>query len=59
MKGKPLRAGFYLRKKLKAGSRVAGPAVVIEYSATTLLPENFDAHVDEYLNLLIEPSRNG
>jgi N-methylhydantoinase A len=56
--GKPVRTGFYLRNKLSAGSRILGPAVVIEYSATTLLPTDYEARVDEYLNLLIEPRGN-
>jgi N-methylhydantoinase A len=45
---------FYDRERLQAGWRIPGPAVIVEYSATTLLPPNWQAHVDRYGNLLLE-----
>ena len=55
--GGPVLTRFYLRTKLKAGNEVQGPAVIVEYSATTLIPNGYRASVDQYLNLLIEPNR--
>lgn len=52
--GKEEHTRFYLRGRLKPGNRIAGPAVIAEYSATTLIPPGFEASVDEYLNLVIE-----
>ncbi len=49
---RPVR--FYLRQQLQAGNRMEGPAVVLEYSATTWIPAGFEAHVDPWLNLVIE-----
>ena len=45
---------LYLRDELRAGHIISGPAVITEYSATTYLPPESDARVDEYLNLLVE-----
>lgn len=55
--GGPVLTRFYLRTKLKAGNEVQGPAVIVEYSATTLIPAGYRASVDKFLNLLIEPNR--
>ena len=49
---------FYDRERLGAGSRIAGPAVVIEYSSTTVVPPGFECRADEYLNLVVT-SRGG
>jgi N-methylhydantoinase A len=46
---------FYDRSKLLAGNRIPGPAVVTEYSATTLLPPNWIGRVDRTGNLILEP----
>jgi len=52
---KPVK--FYIRNKLAAGNRFEGPAVVVEYSATTWVPEDFSVTVDRWLNLVIEPRK--
>ena len=44
----------YNRAKLTAGDKFQGPAVVVEYSATTYLPPDCAATVDDLLNLVIE-----
>jgi N-methylhydantoinase A len=44
----------YSRDLLTAGDRFAGPALVTEYSATTVLPPGCEATVDVYGNLIIE-----
>ena len=50
---------FYDRERLGAGSRIAGPAVVIEYSSTTVVPPGYECRVDEYLNLVLVCKRRG
>lgn len=47
----------YHRALLRAGNRFAGPAVVTEYSGTTLVPPGWRAHVDSYENLLLSLAR--
>lgn len=42
------------RDLLSSGNSFEGPAVVHEYSATTVLPPGCQAEVDEYSNLVIE-----
>jgi N-methylhydantoinase A len=41
------------RSALRAGNVVSGPALVFEYSASTVIPPGFTGRVDAYLNLLI------
>ncbi|HZS56541.1 MAG TPA: hydantoinase/oxoprolinase family protein [Bryobacteraceae bacterium] len=52
--GEWVRGVVYDREKLHPGDRFAGPAVVVEYSATTFLPPGCSASVDAYSNLIIE-----
>ncbi|MGD0907412.1 MAG: hydantoinase/oxoprolinase family protein [Candidatus Acidiferrales bacterium] len=47
----------YDRAKLRAGNRISGPAIVTEYSATTLIPPGWTGRVDVYGNILLEPRR--
>jgi len=47
---------FFERDSLPAGVIVKGPAVVVEYSATTVVPPDFTCRVDRYLNLRLEAS---
>jgi N-methylhydantoinase A len=44
---------FYDRERLSAGASLKGPAVVVEYSSTTVVPPDFICHVDEHLNLVL------
>ena len=55
--GRKLFAPIYDRAKLRAGNRIAGPAIVTEYSATTLVTPNWTGRVDRYGNLILEPRR--
>ena len=55
--GRRLATDFYLRERLRPGNRFAGPAVVPEYSATTVLPPGWRARVDFYENLVLEPRK--
>ncbi|HMF55100.1 MAG TPA: hydantoinase/oxoprolinase family protein [Pyrinomonadaceae bacterium] len=52
---KATRAGLYRREELEPGARLRSPSILTEYSATTLIPENARAQVDEFGNIIIEP----
>lgn len=52
-----LSVRFYLRERLTTGNVISGPAVILEYSATTFIPSDFRAVVDPWLNLVIAPVR--
>ncbi|MCY3744330.1 MAG: hydantoinase/oxoprolinase family protein [Candidatus Poribacteria bacterium] len=51
--GEALPTDFYRREALQPGNQVAGPAVITEFSATTVIPPNFAAVVDVYQNLIL------
>jgi N-methylhydantoinase A len=46
---------IYDRAKLRAGDRIAGPAIVVEMDATTLILPDCAATVDRFGNILINP----
>jgi len=46
----------YLRDDLSVGVRLKGPAIITEYSSTTLIPSRFKVEVDPWLNLVITRS---
>jgi N-methylhydantoinase A len=48
---------FYWRESLAPGTRLVGPAILLEYSATTVVPPGWHAEVDEYENVIL--SREG
>jgi N-methylhydantoinase A len=45
------RTPVYSRERLRAGTRLVGPAVIVEYSSTTVVPPDFTCFVDEYSKL--------
>ncbi|MFC2172772.1 hydantoinase/oxoprolinase family protein [Acidobacteriota bacterium] len=47
---------LYDRALLLAGNRVAGPALIVEDFATTLVPTNWRGEVDKYGNMVFEAS---
>ena len=51
--GTPTR--FYSREKLRPGNCLEGPAIILEYSSTALVPPDFGAQIDEWMNIVIEP----
>jgi N-methylhydantoinase A len=55
--GAVLQAPVYDRTLLRAGNRLAGPAIVTEYSGTALVPPGWRARVDAYENLLLTHAR--
>ncbi len=44
---------IYDREKLKWGNKIYGPAIVVEYSSTTVIPPETHAEVDRFGNLII------
>ena len=46
---------IYDRARLRAGNRVAGPAVVTQTDSTAVIHPGHVGEVDEYLNILIRP----
>lgn len=49
-----VRCPIYDREKLRAGNRIAGPAIVEQMDATTLLLPGMTGRVEPYLNLVLE-----
>jgi N-methylhydantoinase A len=45
---------IYDRAQLKPGNRIAGPAVVEQMDSTTVILPGMTAHVEPYLNLVLE-----
>ncbi len=56
--GEALRTDFYRREALRPGNQISGPAIITEFSATTVLPPNFSAVVDTYQNLVLTRKLN-
>jgi N-methylhydantoinase A len=52
--GKKLAAAIYARDMMKIGKKSSGPAIVTEYSATTVVPPGRNFWLDKQGNLLIE-----
>jgi len=55
MDGKDCTATVYDRALLKAGNRIAGPAIVMEMDSTTVILPKHHGKVDAYGNILIYP----
>jgi len=55
MDGKDYNTTVYDRAKLKAGNRVAGPAIVMEMDSTTVILPKHTGLVDRFGNILIYP----
>ncbi|MEY3338409.1 MAG: hypothetical protein RL245_1401 [Pseudomonadota bacterium] len=55
MDGKDVTAIVYDRAKLKAGNKVAGPAIVMEMDSTTVILPKHTGHVDKSGCILIYP----
>jgi N-methylhydantoinase A len=52
--GEWLPTRIYDRLQLRAGNRIAGPAIVTEFDSTTVVLSGYAAEVDRYLNLIID-----
>jgi N-methylhydantoinase A len=57
-KGRWRRGALYNRALLEPGDRLAGPAVIMELSATTYLPSGWTAAVDAFNNLVLTSTRS-
>lgn len=51
--GRRLKTSVYDRAQLHHGQSLDGPAIVGEYSATTLIPPGWTCQVDAFLNLVL------
>jgi N-methylhydantoinase A len=51
--GKKLATAIYSRDELKPGQTYSGPAIITEYSATTVVPPNKRFHLDPASNLIV------
>jgi len=49
-------ARIYDRSRLKAGDRIAGPAIVCQMDTTTLILPGHTGEVDAVANILIRPN---
>jgi 5-oxoprolinase (ATP-hydrolysing)/N-methylhydantoinase A len=45
---------YYDRAALRAGNSLEGPAIVLQYDSTTVIPPGIAAHVDRFGNIVIE-----
>jgi len=52
--GRRMKTSIYDRESLKHGHVIRGPAIIGEYSSTTLVPVDFLCKVDAHLNLVLE-----
>jgi N-methylhydantoinase A len=55
--GRKCRAALIVRDELRAGDSLSGPAVISEYSATTLVPHGWRGRVDAYGQILLTPPK--
>jgi N-methylhydantoinase A len=51
--GAPIPTALYQREDLLPGDAIAGPAIVAQLDATTVIPPGWRASVDGYLNLVL------
>jgi N-methylhydantoinase A len=54
LSGRRTSTAIHSRERLQAGRKYSGPAVVAEYSATTVIPAGMPFRVDQSGNLVIE-----
>jgi N-methylhydantoinase A len=52
-----LTTPFYDRERLAAGTSLAGPGIVLEYSSTTVIPPDYRGRVDADSNLILTRTR--
>ncbi len=51
--GQKLKTRIYRREDLRPGKRYSGPAILTEYSATTVIPPGKKFHLDQAANLIV------
>ena len=52
--GEHLPTSYFLRSLLCPGNKIDGPAIIMEYSSTTLIPSGFEAQIDPWENIIME-----
>ena len=52
-----VEATVYERDRLDIGARIAGPAIVEQFDATTVIPPGWSGRVDGYRNLMLEKEK--
>lgn len=52
--GKVTKTKIIARDKLLSGNRIHGPAILVEYSSTIVIPPFAEASVDEYGNIILD-----
>ena len=52
--GKVYKGAIYERDLLRRGNQIKGPALVVEFSSTTVIPPDLICKVDKWGNLLID-----
>ncbi len=55
--GRVFRGAAYAREKLAAGNVIPGPALVLDYESTAVVPPGWTGRVDGYGNLLIRTKK--
>jgi N-methylhydantoinase A/oxoprolinase/acetone carboxylase beta subunit len=53
LESRSYRANVYRRDKLGAGNIISGPALVLDYESTAVVPPRFVGRVDRYGNLIL------
>ncbi len=56
--GESSKASLVDRSLLKPGNSLAGPALIVEYSTTTVVPPDFRCRMDEWQNLILEVTQS-
>ena len=54
LNGAMIEATLYERERLDIGATIAGPAIVEQFDATTVIPPGWSGHVDGYGNLILQ-----
>ena len=49
-----VEATLYERDRLDIGMTIAGPAIVEQFDATTVIPKGWSGRVDDFRNLILE-----
>jgi len=51
--GRTYRADVFAREKLGAGNTISGPALILDYESTAVVPPRFAGQVDRFGNLIL------
>ena len=57
--GQALEALVFKREALLGGNHIPGPAVIVEYSSTAIVPPYAAARVDEFGNIIMDIKHDG